>query len=210
MTITDTPMWPCEMAPPNDLRVGDVVENTSPSMGEADRRGVVRHIYKPGEKVRSLLPIQAGDAEVYLGPGNHAITNNGHRHWRKVPYAEWTTRERVQSKAFTWRPVTGREDPTRKIIDIIKSIALDFGPEMHHEVKRRLDGALRLAEEWAITGPADDDQIGWHLLTALLPPATYDRITTGWSEWPETLDLALVLADEIDATHASPDATEQG
>ena len=55
----------------------------------------------------------------------------------------------------------------------------------------------RSAEDIVESGPADDDQEAWHLLTALLPPQDQVRLQS-WGDWPTTADLVEEVGRYLD------------
>jgi hypothetical protein len=90
-------IFPCSMAPANDLRRGHVVEDR-----DDGSRGIVTS--DPGDLAGKAMLCGHGDVSIRTGPSSSCITNNHHRRWRIVPAAEQTVTERVRSAHLSFDP----------------------------------------------------------------------------------------------------------
>ena len=77
------------------IRAGDVIEKIEVDEFGERLRGVVEHVYGPGEQVPAILPIHTGDIRVRTGAGRWTGSNK-FSSWRHVPREDQTHRERIE------------------------------------------------------------------------------------------------------------------
>lgn len=193
----DQPMFPVEMAPPNNLQVGMVVEKGAPDDPEY-RRGIVARRYKVGETVRAVFPPVAGDVEIRIAAGVTCVSSNGDRSWVEIPAEAQTTEERVRVAALTFEPLShpwSERITPEKIRKKLDDLIIDYAVDLPQRVKDVFAQVLADLDELA-EPLSDDDYLEWHLLSALLSPDQWHEATSG--DWPESFDLAVRLAQIAD------------
>lgn len=95
-------LWAIDVPPPNYLRRGDIVWDTSEPL-QRRSRGVVA-------KDATALQYPWGDVEIRLSASAAAITNNHHGNWQHIPEKQTTATERVRSLVLTWT----EDDPNQE------------------------------------------------------------------------------------------------
>lgn len=105
--VEEMVMWPTDMAPPNNLRCGDVVRNTE---DHAVHRIVV---VGPQHRPPGRYPMSDRDAQLIVPGGGSAsvtVTDNSGRHWEVIPEDQQTAVERVHAAMLRFDPPTQQND----------------------------------------------------------------------------------------------------